>query len=101
MKICNFYFPCNKFFELFPPHLDENLLAYFIFRHYPKTLSGVDEADIIRFSVCSVLLLSLLMKKHEGERKDIKLYYLSDYARMFSSEVEYSEENTYKLFGIL
>ena len=79
----------------------ENLLAYFIFRHYPKTLSGVDEADIIRFSVCSVLLLSLLMKKHEGESKDIKLYYLSDYARMFSSEVEYSEENTYKLFGIL
>ena len=79
----------------------KNILAYFIFRHYPKTLQGVRDTDVIKFSVCSVLLLSLLMNVHENETKEEKTANLINYARMLSSEVEYSEENTYKLFEIL
>ncbi len=77
------------------------LLAYFIFRHFPKALSDGDMVSKIKFSIFAVLLLSLLMNKHKKENRNNKINHLIEYARIFSSEIEYSEENTDRLFEIL
>ena len=73
----------------------EQLSSYFVFRHFSKCLEDGDMESKIKFSVFSVLLLSFLLNKS----KDINR--LIEYARIFSSEIEYSEENTDKLYRIL
>ncbi len=72
----------------------EQLSTYFIFRHFAKCLEDGDMESKIKFSVFSVLLLAFLMNGKEDKEK------LTEYARIFSSEVEYSEENTDKLYKI-
>ncbi len=70
----------------------EQLSAYFIFRHFPACFEDGDIQSKVKFSVFAVLLLAFLMNGNEDKEM------LSEYARVFSTEIEYSEENTCKLY---
>lgn len=66
----------------------ENLACYFAFRHLADAQEDGNYAQVIKFILKSCYLLGALWQKGED---------MTDSARMFSSEVEYSEENIKKI----
>ena len=62
----------------------EQFSGYLVFRHYAKLLSGTDEKKIISFVLESCFLVGAMWQLGED---------ITEIARMFSSEVEYCEEN--------
>lgn len=68
----------------------EQLLNYFLYRHSPLALSGdFDLISAIGFSVLSTRLIADILSCEED--KDIKT--LCEICRLYSSEIEYSDEN--------
>jgi len=71
----------------------EQLLVYFLYRHLPAALRDGDVDSKIGFAVLSTqMLMWLYAATHEA---------LPELARMYSSEVEYSDENLEILFDLL
>lgn len=66
----------------------EQLAVYFIFRHFEKE-GGV------KFALCSCFVIGAIISATEK----IDFEKISDIVRMYSSEVEYSEDNTDKLLN--
>lgn len=62
----------------------EQLAVYFVFRHYAKVLKGAAEEKILSFVIKSCFIIGVLWSMGED---------ITDAARMYSSEVEYCEEN--------
>jgi len=79
----------------------ENLAVYFIYRHLPESLTDYDVLTKISFSVLSVKLLHAICVLHVSEHGNVQLSDLSNYARMYSSEVEYSLSNLGKIYDFL
>ena len=75
----------------------EQLLVYFLYRHLPAALDDGDVHSKLAFAVLSVTLLRWLL--HSGSAPTMEK--LQDLARMYSGEVEYSDENLYILFDLL
>ena len=74
----------------------EQLLVYFIYRHIPESEDMSDLAARVSFAVLSVRIINGICKMFSMEhRLDFEL--LCDVCRMYSSEIEYCEENTEKL----
>ena len=71
----------------------EQLLVYFIYRHLPAALIDGDISSKLKFAVLSVTMLQWLQAA-TGEP-------LHELARMYSSEIEYSDENLDILFDEL
>ncbi|MDE5994978.1 MAG: flagellin lysine-N-methylase [Oscillospiraceae bacterium] len=65
-----------------------NLYKYFLFRH----LTDVDFYEALRFSEISVKLIWAIC-----ERTDFSFENICEIARAYSSEIEYSDENTVKV----
>ena len=64
----------------------EQLLVYFIYRH----LSDVDRmAGAVSFAVLSVKMIRFLCEATMADRES-----MIEICRLYSSEIEYSEENT-------
>ena len=72
----------------------EQFLVYLVIRHFPKMTEGEDKRVLAAFAAFSYELISWLYAVREKQDFDT----LSDLVRMFSSEIEYSEENLSKLF---
>ncbi len=68
----------------------ENLLCYFLFRHLPSALYDGDISSKLAFSVLSSRIIFTLSAK----------FGIEEAARMYSSEIEYSDENLEKLFQL-
>ncbi len=66
-----------------------NLLTYFAFRH----LNDEDYLIKTLFIVISHHIISLMCKLHIAKHGKIALENIADYARMYSCEIEYSDEN--------
>ena len=66
----------------------EQLAVYFVFRHYAKVLKGEDENKILNFVIVSCFIIGILWSIGED---------ITEVARMYSSEIEYCEENLYAL----
>lgn len=75
--------------------------VYFLYRHIPAALDDGDTASKAAFAVLSVRLLRGLCALHLQENGTVSLDDLVEYARMYSGEVEYSEENLQQLFDWL
>lgn len=73
------------------------LLHYFLFRHLSGADSNVDFRARISFAVLSVQMIAALFVCNGVETFDS----LADIARMYSSEIEYSDENLYYLIDLL
>lgn len=66
----------------------EQLSVYFAFRHFACGLKGIPYSSIINFVLMSSYLIGAVWSCG---------YDITDSARMYSSEIEYSDENTYAL----
>lgn len=73
----------------------ENLTIYFIYRHFMKASEDYNLFDKVRFAVSSCLLLDMLNRL--CMKKDFP-FTSFDIARMYSKEIEYSEENLSAIF---
>ncbi len=74
----------------------EQLLVYFIYRHLPESMYDLRFSERIAFSVISVMIIYTLCAAQDGDMKN-----LADIARMYSAEIEYSEENINKLLEFI
>ena len=72
----------------------EQAAVYFLFRHLPAALEDGDVASKSAFAALSVEILRALCAGKERCTLDD----LVEFARMYSSEIEYSEENLAQLF---
>lgn len=70
----------------------EKLLLYFLYRH----LNNVDKYKI-KFSVFSVLFISKICRYHIKKYGNLHFEDIVEYSRMYSSEIEYSDENIEKI----
>lgn len=68
------------------------LATYFLFRHVPDAISDGNLASKVKFAVLGALFihtLAVTLKDNYNGYRDA----LQDFSRMFSSEIEYSDEN--------
>lgn len=73
----------------------EQLSCYFIFRHLADALWFGDYCERIRFTLMSCYLIGAIISKTQSTYDEIR-----EIVRMYSSEVEYSEDNMEKLLAI-
>ncbi len=84
----------DEFFSKHELHI-EQLIVYFIYRHALNT--DINFSSAISFSCLSVLMIAWLSVVNEK----ISLEELCDVSRMYSSEIEYSDENLTKILELL
>ena len=76
---------------------EEQLLIYFLYRHLPEAQYDGLYKERIMFSVLSVIIIDMLYYAHSC--KSIKD--LIEFSRMYSAEIEYSEDNINKILEFL
>jgi len=75
----------------------EQAAVYFLFRHLPAALEDGDVTSKAAFAVLSVNILRALC----AGKTEYTLDDLVEFARMYSGEIEYSEENLERVFAWL
>lgn len=71
----------------------EQLLIYFTYRHFSLLIDGTDENSIMNFIKSSVNIIYALCQLHISQNNKFTLEDIIEYSRMYSSEIEYSQEN--------
>jgi len=92
----------NSFDKAVPHELSEcytQLFNYFIYRHFAAAESIEDAASRVAFAALSCKITAAVCTAHNGGRYGIRE--LAEAARIYSSEIEYSEENTACLLELL
>ena len=79
----------------------EQLGVYFIYRHVPSALDDGDVISKVAFAVLSVRILRTLCALYFKKNGEITIDILVEFARMYSGEIEYSEENLEQIFDWL
>ena len=79
----------------------EQLLAYFLYRHVPEALDDGDVSSKAAFAVASVRLLFALGALHFLLHGDFTVEDQIALCRLYSAEVEYSDDNMEALFDAL
>ena len=74
----------------------EQLLVYFLYRHCSAALYDGDFESKVAFAVLSVQMLMWLC----AAKDEVTLDDLAEFARMYSCEIEYSDENPDALFDL-
>ena len=72
----------------------EQLLSYFLYRHVPECYDDFDADSKILFAILSVQILSALNESGSAEE-------LIELARLYSAEIEYSDENPQKIYEVI
>lgn len=75
----------------------EQLSVYFIFRHLGDALWDEDFGARVKFALKSCYLIGAIWWRYKCEHGDISPEIMVDFARMYSAEVEYSEDNLEEL----
>lgn len=87
--------------EALPDTPFEQLLVYFLYRHLPN---AEDEQDLKRragFAALSCQILRALCSEKTATGEPFSVDTLAELARMYSSEIEYSQENIDSLLDVL
>ena len=87
--------------EALPDTPFEQLLVYFLYRHLPDAENEQDlkkRAGVAALS-CQILFALCLEKTATGKSFSVDM--LAELARMYSSEIEYSQENIDSLLDVL
>ena len=79
----------------------EQLLVYFLYRHFLTAYEDGDPGGKAAFAVLSTRLLRRLGARRWQRTGQFSLEDQAEYARLYSSEVEYSQENLDALFDLL
>ena len=75
----------------------EQLSVYFIYRHFSNADRKSREKEICAFSVFSCLIIGAMAEEKKKRTGNLTVSDIEELSRMYSSEIEYSEENTEKL----
>lgn len=75
----------------------EQLSVYFIYRHFGDAAMEMREKEICTFSVFSCLIVGAMAEERKKRTGNLTVTDIEELSRMYSSEIEYSEENTEKL----
>ena len=73
--------------------VSENLLAYFLYRHLAPAVDDGLYGPRAVLSILFTILLAALGEAHRREEGELTFATQVELARMFSSEIEYSDEN--------
>ncbi len=77
-----------------------NLLAYFLYRHLAGAESGREANLRVGFACLALRVVSALCVQKQRRTGQCDFADLLEFARMYSSEIEYSEDNTQELLAI-
>lgn len=75
----------------------ENLIKYFTYRH----ITVENDSEMIYFILTSYHMIELLCKMHIKNYGDLTSEDIIEYCRLYSSEIEYSDENIYKIIEVM
>lgn len=78
----------------------EQLLYYFIYRQFSLAVEDGKLNERLIFSVESCLFISRICAFHKETYGDLTLEDIVEYSRMYSAEMEYSEENVEKYLNL-
>lgn len=79
----------------------EQLLVYFLYRHLPAALDDGDACGKAAFAVLSVRLLFALGALRYGQSGDFTVDDQIELCRLYSAEIEYSDDNLNAFFDAL
>ncbi len=79
----------------------EQLAVYFIYRHLAGALEDGRFSERAAFSVLGVKVVRMLCAVYYEKQNTLPLSAVVEFARLYSSEIEYSEENTQALLDLL
>lgn len=79
----------------------EQLLCYFIFRHLTDSLDDNKLWERIAFAVQSYCIIRSLCAVHYIKNGLLTIEDIAEYSRIYSSEIEYSEDNIERLLEFL
>ena len=71
----------------------EQLLIYFTYRHSSLLLCGISKSRIIKFVKMSASIIYALCQLHISKSNNLYIVVIIEYSRMYSSEIEYSQDN--------
>ena len=71
----------------------ERLSLAFVYRHFARILEGDSLSGVLDFCFHSVRVISALWSAHLRQNGSIDLEHAAELMRMYSSEIEYSDEN--------
>ncbi len=75
--------------------------VYLLYRHLPGALEDGDLKGRVKFCVLSVRMLAALCRAHAEKYGTCTLADCAEYARMYSAEIEYDEDNVNTLLDAL
>ncbi len=75
----------------------EQLSIYFIYRHFSNADRKSREKEICAFSVSACFIIGAMAEEKKKRTGNLTVSDIEELSRMYSSEIEYSEENTEKL----
>ena len=78
----------------------EQLLVYFIFRHLADGLYDGNLRERIAFSILSVMMIDFLLSSHLKKQGIINIEDIIEISRLYSLEIEYSEDNIKTLLSV-
>ena len=77
----------------------EQILHYFVYRHLISAVDFDDASERLSFAVLSLRMIGAIFRKCIDEKEDLET--LIEISRMYSGEIEYSEENTEAILNVL
>lgn len=87
--------------EALPDTPFEQLLTYFLYRHLPDAEDAEDLKKRAGFAALSCQILFALCSEKTANGEPFSVDMLAELARMYSSEIEYSQENIDSLLDVL
>jgi len=81
--------------------LFEQLSVYFVFRHLSEAMWDNNYLSRISFVLVSVYLIGMMFSYYEDSEENIDFEKAIDIVRMYSSEIEYSDENIDKIIEFI
>lgn len=79
----------------------EQLAVYFVFRHLSDALWDGDYQERVRFVLASCYFIGSVCSYFQSSAEEITFDKAADIVRMYSAEIEYSEENVERLMETL
>lgn len=79
----------------------EQLIIYFIYRHLGEAFEDGLIKERIAFATLSFYIINLLCQTHYAKHNSLTLDDLIEISRLYSSEIEYSEENINRILETL
>jgi len=79
----------------------EQLLCYFIYRHLSDSLDDDRLWERVAFAVQSYFIIRGLCAVHYSKNGSLSVEDIAEFARLYSSEIEYSEDNMEKLLDVM